>query len=330
MQRFKNILFIIGREEKQEDSFARAVELAEHNRAELTVLDVLEGMDERRIKGERRLLAGQLMEIIRKERLARIEQLITPIRAKETIKVYSKVTTGKLFMEVIKEVLRDGHDLVIKSAAPQHGLKSKLRAGPDMHLLRKCPCPVWIIKPGAHARYQEIMAAVDVHPLDGDHSTEELNRQILEMASSLAVTESAGLRIAHAYRFFAEDFLWSDTDAPFSELDAEKWRQEDQESCRTKLEKLATSIPLVKQTLAAENERLTIDLASGDPKEVIPRLAHEKHIDLVVMGTVSRSGISGFFIGNTAESILHDIDCSVLAIKPPGFVSPVELSKFGL
>jgi nucleotide-binding universal stress UspA family protein len=47
------------------------------------------------------------------------------------------------------------------------------------------------------------------------------------------------------------------------------------------------------------------------------------NVDLVVMGTVARAGIPGFFMGNTAESILNQIDCSVLTVKPPGFVSPV-------
>jgi nucleotide-binding universal stress UspA family protein len=49
--------------------------------------------------------------------------------------------------------------------------------------------------------------------------------------------------------------------------------------------------------------------------------------DIVVMGAVARSGISGFFMGNTAEIILNRIDCSVLAVKPPGFVTPVTLDK---
>lgn len=38
---------------------------------------------------------------------------------------------------------------------------------------------------------------------------------------------------------------------------------------------------------------------------------------------MGRTGVPGLFIGNTAESVLHQVDCSVLALKPPGFVSPV-------
>jgi nucleotide-binding universal stress UspA family protein len=40
---------------------------------------------------------------------------------------------------------------------------------------------------------------------------------------------------------------------------------------------------------------------------------------------VARRGIPGLLIGNTAERILRKLPCSVLAVKPDGFVSPVSL-----
>jgi nucleotide-binding universal stress UspA family protein len=60
---------------------------------------------------------------------------------------------------------------------------------------------------------------------------------------------------------------------------------------------------------------------------MIPRLAKELRADLVVMGTIARTGISGLFIGNTAETIFDQLSCSVLAIKPPGFKTPVNLAE---
>ena len=48
-------------------------------------------------------------------------------------------------------------------------------------------------------------------------------------------------------------------------------------------------------------------------------------IDLLVMGTVARSGIPGLVIGNTAERLLPQVPCSLLAVKPAGFESPVTL-----
>jgi universal stress protein E len=43
-----------------------------------------------------------------------------------------------------------------------------------------------------------------------------------------------------------------------------------------------------------------------------------------VMGTISRGGIPGVLVGNTAERLLPRLDCSLLTVKPEDFVCPVE------
>ena len=69
------------------------------------------------------------------------------------------------------------------------------------------------------------------------------------------------------------------------------------------------------------------ECVKGDPRIVIPRYATTRKVDLVVMGTVGRSGLAGFLMGNTAEAVLRELRGSVLAIKPAGFVTPVMLPE---
>ena len=73
--------------------------------------------------------------------------------------------------------------------------------------------------------------------------------------------------------------------------------------------------------------RRFVHLLKGDPADVIAEFAKTGRVDLIVMGTVARTGIAGLLIGNTAETILQRVDCSVLAVKPDGFVSPVGLDE---
>jgi len=73
------------------------------------------------------------------------------------------------------------------------------------------------------------------------------------------------------------------------------------------------------------NHRL--HLLKGDASVVITDLAAKKRVDLIVMGTVCRTGIAGFFIGNTAENVLQRVDCSMLTVKPEGFISPIGLKE---
>ena len=76
---------------------------------------------------------------------------------------------------------------------------------------------------------------------------------------------------------------------------------------------------------ATDYLRPQMHLVKGWPSKEIPALAKKIKASLVVMGTVARTGIPGFLMGNTAEAILNQIECSVLAIKPPGFVTPITL-----
>jgi universal stress protein E len=65
-----------------------------------------------------------------------------------------------------------------------------------------------------------------------------------------------------------------------------------------------------------------------EPPDVAIMNCIEQHdIDLLVMGTVGRTGVSGIITGNTAERLLPRIPCSLLAVKPPDFKSPVVLEK---
>ena len=76
---------------------------------------------------------------------------------------------------------------------------------------------------------------------------------------------------------------------------------------------------------SVKNLNHRLHFLKGDPAALITDLAAEHAIDLIVMGTVCRTGVAGFFIGNTAENVLQQVDCSVLTVKPEGFISPVKL-----
>jgi nucleotide-binding universal stress UspA family protein len=63
-----------------------------------------------------------------------------------------------------------------------------------------------------------------------------------------------------------------------------------------------------------------LHLLKGPAQKAIPVAVKNLQADLVVIGTVARTGVSGFLIGNTAEEILDHLSCSVLAVKPTDFV----------
>ena len=94
-------------------------------------------------------------------------------------------------------MLRNQHDLVMMTAEGKGGVKDLFFGSTSMHLMRKCPCPVWVMKPEQRRRYARILAAVDPVPSDEEHNS--LNVKIMQLATSLARVEGSELHVIHAW-----------------------------------------------------------------------------------------------------------------------------------
>jgi nucleotide-binding universal stress UspA family protein len=71
--------------------------------------------------------------------------------------------------------------------------------------------------------------------------------------------------------------------------------------------------------------RHSVVVLKGDPGEMIVDYSDKNGIDLIVMGTIGLSGLSGLIMGSTAEKVIERVNCSVLTIKPSNFKSPITL-----
>ena len=176
--------------------------------------------------------------------------------------------------------------------------------------------------------YQRILAAVDFDPWeegDGEDNVEgTLNRQILDVAGSLAVTDFAELHVVHAWEAITDNMI-----RVFgSELSVDEVASNRERERREHQSRLDVLNRRMRKHFGDETHHYLaprFHLRKGAPRDVVPAVANELKADLVVMGTVSRTGIPGLLIGNTAEVILNNLECSVLAVKPAGFVTPVTL-----
>ncbi|MEJ2123130.1 MAG: universal stress protein [Alphaproteobacteria bacterium] len=315
MQRFKNILVCHSQQIGNEAALSRATTLAKVNKARLTVFDVVEKLPEYAGApfgssiSEERDLERRFID----ERQSLLDRVITSIR-QDGLEVEASVRFGPPFLEIIRAVLRDNHDLVIITADSWRGLSRITFGSTSMHVLRKCPCPVWVLKPRAGKRFKRILATVD-SDVQGDAPT-PLDVKILEMASSLARMEGCHLDILSAW-----DFAGADYDISRSEIT-------DQIRERLFHNNLLTRSAALERMLRGINLRdVTYErhLPKGHPSLVIPQFVQDNKVDLVIMGTVTHSGIAGLFIGTTAEDVLRQVDCSVLTVKPEGFETPVKL-----
>lgn len=321
MKHFRNILCVVEPEDENISAMERAVILAENNQAKLTVVSVIERITAGIGLPDGGPISAELQTKMAQAQRQKLESLVADYSQRVDIQL--NVLQGTPFLEIIREVLNNNYDLVVK--APENiEWQERVFGSNDMHLLRKCPCPVWIIKPEAPKSYRHILAAVDVGEdqqvdIDTQHT---LNLQILEKAMSLAISEFAELHVVHVWNAVGESamrggFLKRPEEQVATYV--EQIRQVRERGINSMLQQVTEK--LGHDTL--DYLKPKIQLAKGFARKEIPLLAKKINADLVVMGTVARTGIPGFIIGNTAESILNQIDCSVLAIKPPGFMTPV-------
>jgi len=321
MKRFKDILCVVAPGAECQPSLEYAVTLAENNQASLTVIDVVERVTAGiGMPGGGPISADLQVAIVRSHE-QELDSLIEPYRQRLDLQVKVLIGTAP-FLEIIREVLHNGRDLVIKTAETCDW-QDRLFCSDDMHLFRKCPCPVWLIKPEAPKSFRRILAAVDVndwYPPEEMTIRQALNRQILEMAGSLAFAELAEFHVVHACKVIGE----SSMRGAFMHMPEEQiivYINEVMRQCQGRLDALLRD--LGQDALDYPNPQT--HLVKGEAHREILALAKDIDADLIVMGTVGRTGLPGFFIGNTAETILNQIDCSVLAIKPPNFITPVTL-----
>lgn len=66
------------------------------------------------------------------------------------------------------------------------------------------------------------------------------------------------------------------------------------------------------------------EIISGRPFLEIIRIAKEKNVDLIVIGTHGRGALTQMLLGSVADKVIHKAPCPVLSVREPG-QTPDEL-----
>ena len=316
---FKNILWVTDGKNENKLVLQRVLALVKNFNSRLTLVNVIEeppsnlsffsGKNKNEIKKKKKEL--QKLQMTKSQ--SSLEKIVSTLK-KNGIRADFKVVAGIEFIEIIRMVLRNKYDLVLKKAGNDDGFLKRAFGNEDMHLLRDCPCPVLIIKPKVRKDYPLILAAVDPDPVNS--TRDAINRMIVDYTLSIEQTfKKCEIHFIHA---------WDINERALSkfggktEISAMSYRE------RQHRRELVDSFL---DTYKWDNNRPKIHILKGTPKKLIPKLAKELNAGLVIMGTVCRTGIPGLIIGNTAETVMHNLECSILAIKPQKFVSNVTLKK---
>jgi universal stress protein E len=290
----------------------KAIWLGETTGAKLTFFAVLMPCLDAEAEGLEQSLQPHLMDVIatlRREADAVLAKLVEAARAKGINAEMAKAC-GTSWFEITRKVIEDDHDLVIVGSHKRHALGRVLLGSTGHKLVRKCPCPVWVVSPHEASKVRSILLA---------HDLTDTSQVATELAIGLTDMLSANLHVLHVVEYPFE-IAYRTSEMPDEYL--LDYRGQIYRTAHQKFDGMLVTTGLDQRV--SETGR---HVMSGDPAKGILELAVKQNIDLVVMGTIGRSGLKGMLMGNVAEAVLPNLKCSVLAVKPEGFVCPIRFAE---
>ena len=209
---------------------------------------------------------------------------------------------------IVRKALDLNADLVIKDTHYHSVLKRSIFSNTDWSLIRNCPATLWLVKPRAPGQKPCFVAAVD--PLHERDKPADLDRKILKTAAEFTQALGGEFHIFHAFDIAAALAVSTDSMTMPIALPVREFA-----------DAIRAEHTAAVQKLCAEHgvppERGHVH--EGGTRDLLMTLTEHLRADVAVMGAVSRSGIKGLFLGNTAEDVLDRLHCDLLIVKPDGF-----------
>lgn len=294
MEPLRHILVASDLSVRSDRALARAARLAASLRVErLTLLHVQEEYP----PGPRLShLARAVVERTLRERLDRLDLPAGLARA-------IVVASGKPFVEIIRRARELGADLIVVGAQGAGFFRGLLLGTTAEKIVRKGDRSVLIVKQAARRAYRTLVVAVDLSPA---------SRDALQFA--LALAPDATCHVLHVHPGLPESRLA--LLAPSRE-DSVRYRRGEKAAAARALERFLAP-------LALSGRRIRTTVRVGRVAEQVLEIVQHAGADLVAIGATGRSGLPFILLGSTAEHVMREAPCDVLAVRTtaPQFALP--------
>lgn len=300
MKSYSNLVVAIDFTPSCKNALREAVRLATLNFAKLTAIHV---MDEFLVEELKRALSTD-QATVRAEWQEKLRKFVEESEVNATA-VEIEVRIGHPFLEISDCCRVHGADLLImgaKGSRNEPGRVGVIAA----KCVRKAPVDVLLVREDACGPFKHLVTCVDF--------SENANKAV-QHALVLAQQDGASLDCLHVYQSaLAMSLDYGGLVAPMpigiDNQALEIWQKE-----------MAKFIEPLQAEYPSVNVR-PVTLERVNIREAILEHVKETGADMVVLGTRGKTGLRELLIGTTAEKIVANAPCSILAVKPEGFATP--------
>lgn len=303
--KFNNILVVLNPENDKQYALARAVRLVKEQKSEVPVkitvflaaYDLSYEISALLSAEEREEMHRGVIAQRQKEIQPYLEKYADPMIEFRPIVVWSSNEAEAISVEVEK----NNYDLVVKYTKEEESLTSLIFTPMDWQLLRKCPTPMLVVRDGDWKHQRRILVAVNVSGDEDYH--EALNKSLVSLSIDLADNlERGNIHLVSAY-----------PPTPINmAIDLPEFHTS--EYINGIRGQYLINMKALRQSFGIDEDHTHV--REGFPEDVIPDVAKELEAELVVLGTLGRTGLSAALLGNTAEHVISKLSCNLLAIKP--------------
>jgi len=294
----QNILVVISGKQKEHEALQRALTFGKNNNIHIHLLNVMFEPVTQLIDVFSVEHCKEMKHQCLTERTEYLNAIALDL-AQQGIKCSVRVEWDPEIQEVIKQVVDELEpDLVIKRISADQLSINPFAMPIDRYLLRFCNAPLLLVKL-SNWNDSPILATVDVLATDDQHIA--LNKDILETGKLVAKLSNSELHVVSSYVTHGVSAA-----IDFSNIDLDTINANSAQYHQEKLSSLEL------EQLVDNNKNHVL---AGIPEQAIPNVTKQINAQLVVLGSVSRKGISAALIGNTVESVLAELNCEVLVVK---------------
>lgn len=220
---------------------------------------------------------------------------------KDGVDLTTTVKEGRVVQEILQTARALPADLIVLGTHGRSGFERLLLGSVTERVLRKATCPVLAVPPNSAAAtdrpspFRDVLCAIDFSPAS-------LNA----LGYALSIAQEAGGRLALLHVL---DWPVDRAEPAGVASDLHAYRRHLQDEA---FRELRAAVPDEARNWCEPVELVIV----GKPYQEILKIAHERDIDLIVMGVHGRRAAELHVFGSTTDHVVREAPCPVLTIRP--------------